>query len=72
MNNTILYKGYEGSVEYAEQDCVYYGRVLGIRSLISYEGTMAAELVEDFHRAVDDYLSMCQIEGKAPEIASKG
>lgn len=69
MNNIIFYKGYEGSVEYSERDCVYFGKVLWTRSLISYEGTTDAELVEDFHRAVDDYLSMCQVEGKEPEVA---
>ena len=31
-------------------------QVQGIRALVSYEGTNALELVEDFHAAVDDYL----------------
>ena len=38
MNNTIQYKGYVGSVEFSEEDGIFYGKVLGIRSLISYEG----------------------------------
>ena len=32
--------------------------VLGIRALISYEGTNAKELVEDFRGAVDAYLEL--------------
>lgn len=40
---------------------------MGIRSLISYEGTDARSLVEDFHGAVDDYLQLCEGQGKAPE-----
>lgn len=51
------YKGYIGSVEFSEKDGVFYGKVQGIRSLISYEGTTAAELVSDFHASVDDYLA---------------
>ena len=48
MNNTMEYKGYVGSVEFSEEDALFYGKVLGIRALISYEGTNAAELVADF------------------------
>lgn len=72
MNNTIQYKGYVGSVEFSEEDGLFYGKVMGIRSLISYEGENAKDLVEDFHGAVDDYLEACSAEGKEPEVAFKG
>ena len=65
MNNTMEYKGYIGSVEFSEADQILYGKVQGIRSLISYEGTTVTELVEDFHSAVDDYLELCSAEGKS-------
>ena len=41
MNNTMQYKGYVGSVEFSEADGLFFGKVLGIRALISYEGTNA-------------------------------
>lgn len=72
MSNTMEYKNYVGSVEFSESDGVFFGKVMGIRSLISYEGTTAKELVEDFHGAVDDYLELCAAEGKEPERAYKG
>lgn len=72
MNNTIEYRGYIGSVEFSAEDSVFFGKVQGIRSLISYEGTNAAELLEDFHGAVDEYLEMCAEEGVEPEKAYKG
>jgi len=72
MNNTIEYKGYVGSVEFSEEDCLFYGKVQGIRALISYEGENAADLISDFHGAVDDYLAICLEEGKEPEKAFKG
>lgn len=72
MNNTIQYKGYVGSIEFSEEDSIFYGKVMGIRSLISYEGETAKELIADFHGAVDDYLEMCKTEGRNPEIAYKG
>ena len=62
MNNTMEYKGYVGSVEFSEEDGVFFGTVQAIRSLISYEGTNSKELVADFHAAVDDYLELCQKE----------
>lgn len=72
MNNTIQYKGYVGSVEFSEEDGIFYGKVMGIRSLISYEGESARELLDDFHGAVDDYLEACRAESKEPEVAFKG
>ena len=72
MKNTIEYKGYVGSVEFSETDSVFFGKVMGIRSLISYEGTNGKELVEDFHNAVDEYLLLCEAEGISPEVAYKG
>lgn len=72
MNNTMEYRGYIGSIEFSEDDCIFYGKVQGIRALVSYEGTTAQELVEDFHGAVDDYLALCEETGKAPEKAYKG
>jgi predicted HicB family RNase H-like nuclease len=72
MNNTIQYKGYVGSVEFSEDDGCFFGKVMGVRSLISYEGENARELLDDFHGAVDDYLEKCKSEGKEPEVAFKG
>ena len=72
MKNTMQYKGYVGSVEFSEEDGIFFGRILGIRSLISYDGKNAQELVDDFHGAVDDYLAMCAAEGITPEKAYNG
>ena len=72
MNNTMEYKGYVGSVEFSEEDALFFGKVLGIQALISYEGENAHDLVEDFHSAVDDYLELCAAEGVEPEKAYKG
>lgn len=72
MNNTMEYKGYVGGVEFSEEDALFFGKVMGIRALISYEGENAHDLVEDFHSAVEDYLAMCTAEGIEPEKAYKG
>ena len=72
MNNTLEYKGYVGSIEFSEADGLFYGKVLGIRALVSYDGTTTKELVDDFRTAVDDYLKLCEEEGTASEKAYKG
>ena len=58
QNNIMTYKGYNGSVEFSEADGVFYGKVMGVRDLISYEGDTVEELMDDFHSAVDDYLDL--------------
>ena len=72
MRNTMEYKGYIGSVEFSQEDFVFFGKVLGIRSLISYQGATAKELVEDFQGAIDEYLDICSERGEKPEKAFKG
>lgn len=47
--DVMAYKGYTGSIEFSAEDNVYFGKIIGIRSLISYEGETAKELLEDFH-----------------------
>lgn len=68
MKNTMEYKGYIGSVEVSEEDGVFFGKVQGIRSLISYEGESYNDLRDDFHNAVHDYLAMCQEDKLSPQI----
>lgn len=72
MNNNLEYKGYLGSVEYSKEDDCLYGKVIGIKGLISYEGDSLTQLKEDFQNAVDDYLEMCEKKKIQPEKAFKG
>ena len=72
MRNCMEYKGYRGSVEYSDEDNCLYGKVLGIRSLILYEGSSVAELRADFEDAIEDYLAYCKDVGKEPEKEYKG
>ena len=72
MKNFIQYKGYFGSVDFSEEDNCLFGKVVGIRSLISYEGESVAELKKDFQESVDEYLALCEEEGIEPEKPYKG
>ena len=72
MKNTMEHKGYTGSVEYSDEDGIFFGRVQFIRTSISYEGSNAAELRKDFHDGVDDYLATCEENNIQPEQPFKG
>ena len=51
----------EGTLEYFEEEKLYYGKVIGIKDLISYEGETLDELLEDFHEGVDQYISDLEV-----------
>ena len=68
----LEHKGYTGSIEYSQEDDLLYGKVLGVRGLISYEGQTGKNLEVDFKEAVDTYLSGCKDEGIEPEKPFKG
>lgn len=70
--NTMSHKGYTARVEYDERDNVFVGRILGIRSIISFHGETVAELRNQFEVAVNDYLVECKQEGIAPEKPASG
>jgi len=68
----LEYKGYTGSIEYSKDDDLLYGKVLGIRGLISYEGKTGKELENDFKEAINEYLTDCEQEIIIPERPFKG
>jgi predicted HicB family RNase H-like nuclease len=72
MSDTLEYKGYHGSVEYSANDHCFYGKVIGIRALVTYEGTNANSIEREFRASVDDYLDLCEQEGIAPEKEYSG
>ena len=72
MSTMLEYKGYLGSVEYSDADEVLHGRLEFIRDLVTYEGMDAKSLKAAFHEAVDDYLALCEAEGRKPDIPLKG
>lgn len=68
----LEYKGYTGSIEYSVEDNTLYGKVLGIKGLISYEGKTGAELEKDFKETIDTYLEDCKTQEIEPEKPFKG
>lgn len=70
--NTLKYKDYIGSVEFSEEDNVFFGKLEGIDALVNYEGESVTELKTAFKEAVDDYLEFCKAENITPEKPYSG
>lgn len=60
LKQTMTDKGCVGSAEFSDADGVFFGKVQGVRSLISYEGETREALQADFREAMDAYLELCQ------------
>lgn len=51
---------------------VLYGKVIGLKYLLSYEGESVPELETDFQNVIDDYLKDCEERGAQTEQPYKG
>jgi predicted HicB family RNase H-like nuclease len=60
MNNTLEHKGYVGSVEFNADDKVFFGKILGIKDLVTFEGESVTELDNFFQEMIEDYLLACK------------
>lgn len=72
MSNIIKYKEYYGSVEFSGEDECFYGKIIGIDDLVTFEGNSVEELKKAFEEAVDDYLITCKEFGKETDKSYKG
>ncbi len=72
MSNILSYKGYTGSVEYSEEDEIFYGKIEFITDSVLYEGSSVEELKRNFQEAVEDYIETCIEIGKEPQKPFKG
>ncbi len=72
MSNLLFYKNYNGTVEYSREDNCLFGKVIGIKSLLSYEGDSVKELEQGFRNVIDEYLDDCKERNVEPEPPYKG
>jgi predicted HicB family RNase H-like nuclease len=63
----MQYKGYSGRVEYDDEAEIFHGEVIGLRDVITFQGTTVDEIKQAFKESVDDYIDFCAQLGHAPE-----
>ena len=68
----MKYKGYTGAAEVDEDAEIIYGRVIGLRDVITFQGQTVAEARQSFQDSVDDYLEFCASRGEPPEKPFSG
>lgn len=61
MKNTITYKNYIGSVQFSQEDSIFYGKITDINDLVTYEGISLNELNSAFKEAIEDYEELCEL-----------
>jgi len=72
MKDHMKYKDYYGSVHYNDEDEVFYGKIEGIKSLVSYEGKDVKTLKKAFKESLEDYIQTCKKQGIEIEKPFKG
>lgn len=56
MKNTLTYRGYIAHIEFDADDRLFFGRLVGIRDIVTFHGRTVDELESAFKEAVDHYL----------------
>jgi predicted HicB family RNase H-like nuclease len=70
--NTMTHKGYTARIEFDERDGIFVGRVLGLRTIISFHGETVSQLRSEFARAIEEFLGDCKEQGIRPEKPASG
>ncbi len=72
MKNAMTYKGYITRIEFDAQDRIFFGRLAGIRDIVTFHGRTVDELEAAFKEAVDHYLATCAKLGDEPDKPYSG
>ena len=68
----MKYKGYIGHVEYDDEAKIFHGEVVGLKDIITFQGSSVEELEEAFKDSVEDYLAWCKKRKEKPEKTFSG
>jgi len=66
----LEYKGYIATVD--PEDGIFFGRVIGLRDVITFEGETYPEVEQSFRDSIDDYLAFCAERGEQPDRSFSG
>ena len=66
------YKGYFGKVGFDDEANIFYGEVINLRDVVTFQGETVKDLRKAFRESVDDYLEFCTIRGEEPEKPYSG
>ncbi len=68
----MTHKVYTARIDFDERDNTFVGRVLGLRTMISFHGETVKELRSEFKNAIEAFLKDCNEQGITPEKPASG
>lgn len=68
----LTYKGYKGQFDVDMEAGIIFGKVLGVRDVITFKGKDIEDAKKSFQESVDDYLAFCQELGEKPNKPFSG
>lgn len=68
----MKYKGYIGQVAYDDEAKIFHGEVIGLKDVITFQGTTVKNIEKAFKDSIDDYLEWCEERGEKPEKTFSG
>lgn len=72
MTGQMRYGGYTGVIEVDTEAGILFGRVIGLRDVITFQGRTVEEARQSFKDSVDFYLESCAADGDEPEKPYSG
>jgi len=66
------YKGYFGKVEFDDDANIFYGEVINLRDVVTFQGETVKKLRRAFRESIDDYPDFCASRGDEPEKPYSG
>ena len=68
----MKYKEYSGKVIFDDDAKIFHGEVVGIKDVVTFQGTTVEELEQAFKESVDEYLDFCKELNRKPEKPFSG
>lgn len=68
----MKYKGYTAVLKLDEEQGILFGRVIGLRDVITFQAESVPQAIEEFHASVDSYLELCRSRQESPEKPYSG
>lgn len=72
MKDVLTYMEFIGVIHFSSKDDMFYGKIEGIKDLVTFEGKSVSQLKKSFKEAADDYIELCIKTKKEPAKSFKG
>lgn len=72
MNKLLNHKGFKAKVEFSADDNVFWGRLIGIKDEVTFEGETVKDLKQAFRDAVEFHIELCEKSGERPKKQYSG